>query len=120
MVSPKGSDILRIMKRKNTEQAPTPETDAVAFDAFDGQGGDEVVFANLARRFERERNKAEAGWLECRNFAQQIVDERDEAREALDCLLAVVGLTPISGNKEALQEAVDKGRAVLRKREAAK
>lgn len=58
MLSPKSSDILRTMKRKNTEQAPTPETDAAAFDAFDGQGGDEVVFANLARRFERERNQA--------------------------------------------------------------
>jgi hypothetical protein len=41
--------------------------------------------------------------------------ERDEAREALDCLLAVIGLTPIAGNKKALQEVVDQGLVVLRK-----
>ena len=64
----------------------TPETDAAAFDAFDGQGGDEVVFANLARRFERERNKAEAGWLECRNFAQQMVDERDRYKSEVEVI----------------------------------
>lgn len=64
----------------------TPETDALAFAAFDGQGGDEVVFANLARRFERERNKAEAGWLECRNFAQRIVDERDRYKSEVEVI----------------------------------
>jgi hypothetical protein len=36
---------------------PTPETDAAAFDAFDGQGG-EVVFAEFARQMEYERNCA--------------------------------------------------------------
>lgn len=35
----------------------TPETDAAAFDAFDGQGG-EVVFADLAKKLERERDEA--------------------------------------------------------------
>jgi hypothetical protein len=34
----------------------TPKTDAAAFDAFDGQGG-EVVFAAFAGQLERERNK---------------------------------------------------------------
>ena len=38
-----------------------------------------------------------------------------EAHEALDCLSLVVGLTPIAGNKEALQEANDQARAVLTK-----
>jgi hypothetical protein len=33
----------------------------------------------------------------------------------LDCLLAVIGLTPIAGNKKALQEVVDQGLVVLRK-----
>jgi len=33
----------------------TPETDAAAFDPFDGQGG-EVVDADFARALERERN----------------------------------------------------------------
>lgn len=45
------------MKRKNTEQAPTPETDAQVFDGFDGQGG-EAVMADFARQLERERNQA--------------------------------------------------------------
>jgi len=30
-----------------------------------------------------------------------------ETREVLDTLCAVVGLTPIAGNKDALQEAMD-------------
>jgi hypothetical protein len=38
-----------------------------------------------------------------------------EAHEALDCLTLAVGLTPIAGNKEALQEANDQARAVLTK-----
>jgi hypothetical protein len=38
--------------------------------------------------------------------------------EALDCLTLVVGLTPIAGNKDALQEAVDLARAALRAKEA--
>jgi hypothetical protein len=50
----------------------------------------------------------------------RIAKERDEAREALDCLLAVIGLTPIAGNKKALQEAVDQCLVVLRKQEGAK
>jgi hypothetical protein len=33
----------------------TPETDAVAFDPFGGQGG-EVVDADFARELERQRN----------------------------------------------------------------
>jgi cell division septum initiation protein DivIVA len=62
----------------------------------------------------------------------QIADERDKANqenkqlkerikrleEALDCLTLVVGLTPIAGNKDALQEAVDLARAALRAKEA--
>ena len=34
----------------------TPETNAAAFDAFDGQGG-EVVFADFAKKLERERDE---------------------------------------------------------------
>jgi hypothetical protein len=49
------------------------------------------------------------------DFARKLEQERDEAREALDCLLAVIGLTPIIGNREALQEVVDQGLVVLRK-----
>lgn len=44
----------------------------------------------------------------------QARSERDEAIKALDYLLAVVGLTPIAGNMDALQEAVNLGLTVLR------
>lgn len=54
----------------------TPETDAAAFDAFDGQGG-EVVFAAFARQLERERDDAR------RLLAA--------AREALNAIHAEVG-----------------------------
>lgn len=40
--------------------------------------------------------------------------ERDELREALDTLSLVVGLTPIAGNKDALQEAMDIARNALK------
>jgi hypothetical protein len=53
-------------------------------------------------------------WVDA-DFARKLERERDEAREALDCLLAVIGLTPITGNREALQEVVDQGLVVLRK-----
>ena len=52
------------------------------------------------------------------SFARKLERERDEALETLHCLLAVIGLTPIAGNKQALQEAVDLGFAVLQKRRA--
>lgn len=38
-----------------------------------------------------------------------------ELYEALDTLSLVVGLTPIAGNKAALQEAVDVARAAIKK-----
>ena len=38
-----------------------------------------------------------------------------ELLEALDTLTAVVGLTPIAGNKAALQEAFDLARAAIAK-----
>ena len=44
--------------------------------------------------------------------------ELAELREALDTLTLVIGLTPIAGNREALQEAVDLARAALLKQES--
>lgn len=40
-------------------------------------------------------------------------EQRDRLAEALDTLTLVVGLTPIAGNKEALQEAMDAARSAL-------
>ena len=49
------------------------------------------------------------------NIAEIIEQETGAGRlaDALDTLTLVVGLTPIAGNKEALQEAVDIARAAL-------
>ena len=109
-------------------ELPTPETDA--FIASQNHSPTTHQLRNFARIFERERDEARN---ECDKLKQLLaadsenVDaylgvcmERDEAREALDCLLTVIGLTPIAGHKEALQEAFDQGLAVLRKQEEAK
>jgi hypothetical protein len=45
-------------------------------------------------------------------------DRIKQLEEALDTLTLVVGLTPVAGNKDALQEAVDLARAALRAKEA--
>lgn len=49
------------------------------------------------------------------NFAQNRIKRLEEA---LDTLTLVVGLTPIVGNKDALQEAMDMARAELKAKEA--
>jgi len=65
----------------------TPETDAAAFDAFDGQGG-EAIFTDLARKLERERNSLQ----DQRDFAMSEIErlrkERDEAERENEQLLA--------------------------------
>ena len=43
-----------------------------------------------------------------------------ELLAALDTLTLVVGLTPITGNKDALQEAMDIARAAIAKHKAGK
>ena len=49
--------------------------------------------------------------------AEQAIDrlhaENSQLRDALDTLTLVIGLTPIAGNKEALQEAFDNARKLL-------
>jgi hypothetical protein len=45
--------------------------------------------------------------------AERAEAEVERLRDALDTLTAVVGLTPIAGNKEALQEAFDLARKAL-------
>lgn len=45
--------------------------------------------------------------------ARQMERELASLSEATDTLLHVIGLTPISGNKAALQEAFDLARAAL-------
>lgn len=44
---------------------------------------------------------------------REILAQRDELLERLDTLTLVVGLTPISGNKEALQEAMNAARSAI-------
>lgn len=45
----------------------------------------------------------------------RLIAAAPELLEALSCLTAVVGLTPIKGNLEALQEAYDMARAAIAK-----
>jgi uncharacterized protein YPO0396 len=80
----------------------TPRTDAEAFLPHDKNY--RVCDADFARQLERELNAAN--------------DRIKRLEEALDCLTLVVGLTPVAGNKDALQEAVDLARAALRAKEA--
>jgi hypothetical protein len=58
---------------------------------------------------------------EISNIRQELETTNDRSKrleEALDCLTLVVGLTPVAGNKDALQEAVDLARAALKAKEA--
>ena len=47
----------------------------------------------------------------------RLIDQKEDLREALDTLVAIVGLTAIKyeGQRAVLQEAVDKAREVLRR-----
>ena len=47
----------------------------------------------------------------------RLIDQRDDLREALATLVAIVGLTAFKyeGQRAVLQEAVDKAREVLRR-----
>ena len=51
--------------------------------------------------------------------APQLEAENRELAEVLDSLTLVVGLTPLAGNKEAMQEAMNAARAVLAKHKGA-
>ena len=64
-------------KADNEIMSDTPEADAAVLAS---DWGWSLVLKETCRRLERERDKAEAGWSECREFAQRVVDERDEAR----------------------------------------
>ena len=44
---------------------------------------------------------------------RQLAEQRKELLDALDTLTLVIGLTPIRGNKTALQEAFDVARAAI-------
>lgn len=59
----------------------------------------DMDYQNLAELLEQELNASKV--------------EIERLREALDTLTLVVGLTPIAGNKEALQEAYDLARKAL-------
>jgi len=83
--------------------------------------------SRLKDEVERLRRELVEAREECRRNLCYEIDQhsatrkaRDEARrdlagarEALDELTLVIGLTPIAGNKEALQEAVDRARKLL-------
>lgn len=51
------------------------------------------------------------------NERDRLIDQKDELREALDTLVAIVGLTAFKyeGQRAVLQEAMDKANEVLRR-----
>lgn len=53
------------------------------------------------------------------DFLFTYIDHSEKREESLDTLLSVIGLTPIAGNKQALQEAVDLAIRTLRPNKAA-
>jgi hypothetical protein len=76
----------------------TPRTDAAREPYYDGKTSDWVHYT-ICGMIERELNASKA--------------EVERLRDALDTLTLVVGLTPILGNKEALQEAFNLARKAL-------
>lgn len=67
-------------------------------------------------------DKGECGTVYLKNKMADMEIERDEMvklaqelRDALETLNLVIGLTPIAGNKDALQEACDIARAAITK-----
>ena len=55
---------------------------------------------------------------ECEQKLEAANDRIKRLEEVLNTLTLVVGLTPIAGNKDALQEAVDMARLELKAKEA--
>jgi septal ring factor EnvC (AmiA/AmiB activator) len=107
----------------------TPRTDESESESHIGIsnfGHQDLYYAyKFARQLERELHAANAEIERLTNKVAQFYEGAEEAKqrikrleEALDCLTLVVGLTPIAGNKDALQEAVDLARAALRAKEA--
>ena len=54
-------------------------------------------------------------WIPQCEADARLIAAAPELYEALDTLTLVIGLTPVVGNKTALQEAVDVSRAALKK-----
>ena len=80
----------------------TPRTNSATFEvrANNRAVPIDVVAASFAEGLERELNASKA--------------EVERLRDALDTLTLVVGLTPVAGNKSALQEAYDLARKALK------
>lgn len=74
------------------------------------------------RRWEMMRGTPPPTWenacLKLSEENRELQERIKRLEEALDSLTLVVGLTPIAGNKDALQEAVDLARAALQAKEA--
>jgi hypothetical protein len=82
------------------DTTPTPRTDEQIWTTFHHHENCDVVDMIFARQLERELTEK--------------TNEVEMLREALDTLTAVVGLTPVLGNKEALQEAFDHARKAIK------
>ena len=100
----------------------TPRMKAAQMAAMEHSTGD---VWRVGCQLERELNAANVEMDEKRKDIVYLATEKAKLEErikrleeALDTLTLVVGLTPIVGNKDALQEAVDMARAELKAKEA--
>lgn len=87
----------------------TPRTDAAYF-----SNATLYDLAGEMKKLERELTAAQAEALKLQEENAKLQERVKRLEEALDTLTLVVGLTPIAGNKEALQEAVDIARGELK------
>jgi sugar-specific transcriptional regulator TrmB len=97
----------------------TPRTDAECAKRYE-QGYQLPDLRELCAQIERELAEAREEVARLSDYSSLthqgfmvIKKQRDQLAEALDTLTLVVGLTPIAGNKDALQEAMDHARATL-------
>jgi hypothetical protein len=71
--------------------------------------------AGLQNAEQLSRDSVLIRFVQLCSWYSQIQKERDNLLEALEVLTLAIGLTPIAGNKDALQEAFDIARAAIAK-----
>jgi chromosome segregation ATPase len=111
-----GAELERELDEAKAEVAQLKEENYLVWQRFDKQMAAEAEVERLNNTLENTRI-SRATMIEDRNLLDQELAasnaEVERLRDALDTLTLVVGLTPILGNKEALQEAFNLARKAL-------
>lgn len=108
---------------ENRKECPTPETkidrqlragEAMYRGGYIAKLECQLAEARENMKIERERaDDAGKKWKQATEALAEVREQRDRLAEALDTITLIVGLTPIAGNKQALQEAMDAARSEL-------